>query len=136
MFYIYIMKVLKKEVPLTLFLEMGGTLNSETVIARNDEKVKFVDFYEKGKWSTGVSGSIEDDHRAIIYTEKTELRGYDLDSNFTVLGDFYHMTKEDLKDVVTRAYNMGAFHHNAMAKSLHREIQSKGLEDFLSDEIG
>lgn len=120
------MKHSKVSIPVTSFLEAGGTLNVGDILYCKAIylDVIFIELFKSEhnddliRWKTIDS----DKHLPITI------------NSFMITTDI--VLKSDLQKIITDAYNMGAFHHNSMARALHKDIQSKNLEDYLKEVVG
>jgi hypothetical protein len=118
------MKSINQTIELAHYFKMNGVLNSGDTIYHKHEKmsVNFLSVEDENdekyvNWNVqNENGEILQEGRSIVY-------------QFVIQTEF--VLKNQLKDLVTRAYNMGAFHHNAMARTLHKEIESFSLEEFI-----
>jgi hypothetical protein len=123
------MKRLQLSIPLEDYLEAGGVLKENDILwyPEIQDNVFFVKIEETENGKMLYFKEHRDSE-----VESHQLDAFDIDEPLMVNGEV--VLTSQLKDLVTRAYHMGAFHHNAMARVLHKDVESFTLEDFLKRE--
>lgn len=119
------MKQKSVRIPLLSFFELGGIVNAGDLIYCKPlhYDVEFDELVNNEHGDVLVKWKFDNNHTCDLPSTIND---------FMINADL--VLKAEVTDVVTRAYNMGAFSGNAMARTLHKEIECLSLPQFLEKE--
>jgi hypothetical protein len=120
------MKQATVNIPLSSFILLGGSINAGAILYCKPlyKDVIFVEF-------------VKNEHDDVLV--KWKIDGLNVPDLPITINDFMINTgivlKSQVEDVVTRAYNMGAFSGNSMARAIYKDVECLTLEEFLKQNV-
>lgn len=113
------------KLPLSSFIALGGIVKpgDDIYCKPLHADVEFAEFLENEHGDTLVKWKFDKDHVSELPSTIND---------FMISAEL--VLKAEVKDAITRAYNMGAFSGNTMARVLHKDVECLSLEQFLEKE--